>query len=67
MNVHVIGEIATAEKHMELHRTTMRNSTSQEEYAHNKKEFIKARNRALALKRKMDYERKMSDLADDLD
>lgn len=51
--VHMIGELATAEKHMELHRNTMRNSKSQEEYAHNKREFIKARNRALALKRKI--------------
>ena len=50
---HIIGEVATAEKHMELHRSTMRNSKSQEEYAHNKKEFKKARNRALALKRKI--------------
>lgn len=51
--VHIIGELATAEKHMEFHRRTMRNSKSQEEYARNKREFRKARNRALALKQKI--------------
>lgn len=51
--VHIIGEVATAEKQMELRRTTMRNSMDAEEYAHNKKEFRKARNKVLALKEKI--------------
>ena len=51
--VHIIGEIGTAEKHMELRRSTMRNSRDAEEYAHNKKEFRKARNKVLALKQKI--------------
>ena len=51
MMVHIIGELATAEKHMELRRSTMRNSKGGEEYAHNKKEFRKARNKVTALKR----------------
>ena len=51
--VHIIGELTTAEKHLELRRSTMRNSKDAEEYAHNKEEFRKARNRVLALKQKI--------------
>ena len=51
--VHIFGEVGIAEKQMELRRSTMRNSQGGEEYAHNKKEFRKARNRVLALKRKV--------------
>ena len=50
---HIIGELATAEKHMEYHRSTMRNAKNGEEFAQSKKEFRKARNRALALKHKI--------------
>ena len=51
--IHIIGEVATAEKQLELHRSTMRNSKDAEEYAHNKEEFRKARNKVLALKQKI--------------
>lgn len=51
--VHIIGEVAIAERQMELRRSTMRSSKDAEEYAHNKMEFRKARNRVLALKEKI--------------
>ena len=51
MTVHVIGEIATAEKNMEQCRILMRLSKQPEDKAEYKREFRKARNKAIALKR----------------
>lgn len=64
---HIIGEIATAENNREQCRVLMRLAKRPEDRAVYKREFRKERNRLLTLKRKMDYERKMSDLAGDLD
>jgi len=53
VTVHIIGALAIAEKHMELYRNSMRNAKGGEEYAHDKREFRKARNKILALKWKI--------------
>lgn len=50
MTVHVIGEIATAEKNMEQCRVLTRLSKRPEDKAEYKREFRKARNKVIALK-----------------
>lgn len=51
MTLPIIGEIATAEKDMEQQRIMMRLAKKPEDKAEYKREFRKARNRALALKK----------------
>lgn len=50
---HIIGEIATAEKNREQCRVLMRLAKRPQDRAEYKREFRKERNRALALKRKI--------------
>ena len=50
---HIIGEIATAEKNKEQCRVLMRLAKDPKDRATYKREFRKERNRALALKRKI--------------
>jgi len=53
MTVHIIGELTIAEKHMELHRGMMRKAKNASDQAQYKREFRKARNRALDLREKI--------------
>ena len=52
MTVHIIGELATAEKNREQCRVLMRLAKDPKDRAAYKREFRKARNKALALKEK---------------
>ena len=50
---HIIGEITRAENATEQYRVMMRLAKNDKDYAQYKREFRKERNKALALKRKI--------------
>lgn len=53
MMIHIIGEIATAEKNREQYRALMRLAKDPKDHAQYKRGFRKERNKALALRQKI--------------